>query len=177
MSVRVLSIAGVPASGKTTLLWRLRSRIMSEATVFAHGELRGIEQDGVKMFGVFDGSAFEGTDRLSMSAINDAIAYIYGLSRQPGKFVVLVEGDRLFCHRFLHAVKPQVILLDASEAVLEKRHMERGDQHTPQHMKAKRTKIERMASRYKFTRLVNNTPADSERIAVGIEKLISSWLR
>lgn len=38
MSVKVIYIAGVPASGKTTLFKRIRERLFSEATEFKFGK-------------------------------------------------------------------------------------------------------------------------------------------
>lgn len=101
MDAKVIYIAGVPASGKSTLFRLIRKHLFDGAKEFRIGKCRGIESKcgKFKMLGVFDGSKFEGTDKLSMTVINDAISYLKGIN---GKSVVFVEGDRLFNYRFLH---------------------------------------------------------------------------
>lgn len=81
MDAKVIYIAGVPASGKSTLFRLIRKHLFDGAKEFRIGKCRGIESKcgKFKMLGVFDGSKFEGTDKLSMTVINDAISYLKGI--------------------------------------------------------------------------------------------------
>lgn len=177
MKAKVIYIAGVPASGKTTLFKRIRERFFTCSSEFKSGKARGIQSDcgRFKMLGVFDGSTFEGTDRLSMTVIGDAIAYIKGLD-EGGRCVVFVEGDRLFNFRFLQETKASVILIDASPDVLERRHRERGDNQTPTFLQSRRTKVENFARKYGLRRAYNNTPEDGERLLNFIIKTAEQWV-
>ena len=176
MNTKVIYVAGVPASGKTTLFKRIRERLFKECKKFKEGKVRGIEQGCYKMLGVFDDSTFEGTDRLSMTVIDDAIEYINKLERSSEKTVVFVEGDRLFNYRFLNHAKALVILLDASPSVLAQRHKERGDNQTNTFLKSRRTKVENFATKYHIGRAYNNTKEDSERILQFIIKKAEQWV-
>ena len=175
MSVKVLFLAGVPASGKSTIFRKIREKHFTEPTEFTHGAAKGITQGKLAMLGVFDGSNFEGTDRLSMTVINDAIAYVKTLDEDEGKHVLLVEGDRLFNARFLRETRAALILIDAAPEVLEARHRKRGDDQTPAFLKGRRSKVENFAKKHRLGRIMNNNQADQERIILGISKLIEQW--
>lgn len=130
MAVKTIYLAGVPASGKSTLFKMIRSQKFDGAKEFKDGKCRGIEKGAYEMLGVFDGSCFEGTDKLSMTVIGDAIEHIKKLSLDNDRHVVFVEGDRLFNYRFLRETRAVLFLIDASEEELYARHIERGDTQT-----------------------------------------------
>lgn len=116
------------------------------------------------MLGVFDGSTFEGTDKLSMAVINDAIRYIKGLQQDKAKTVVFVEGDRLFNYRFLSETRALLMIIDADEQVLKARHKGRGDTQTEAFLRSRRSKLENFIRKYKIRRNWNNTLQDQEWI-------------
>ena len=176
MTTKVIFVAGVPATGKTTLFKRIREALFDNYTEFKDGKVRGIENGQYKMLGVFDGSTFEGTDRLSMTVIGDAIDYIKRLEQQPGRKVVFVEGDRLFNFRFLQETMASLILLDAAPDVLAQRHKERGDNQTETFLQSRRTKVENFATKYRIGRAYNNTPEDAERIFNYIIKIATDYV-
>lgn len=164
MAVKVIYVAGVPASGKSTLMRRVREELLDGAAPFKEGKVRGIEKGPYKMLGVFDGSLFEGTDRLSMTVIGDAIAYVQRLDADGGRYVVFVEGDRLFNYRFIAETKALPLIIDANEKVLAHRHATRGDDQTNTFLKSRRTKVDNFLRRYNLPRIWNNTPEDQKRI-------------
>ena len=147
MSVRVIYIAGVPASGKSSLLRQVRQALFEGAAEFREGKVRGIvSPDGsYRMLGVFDGSTFEGTDKLSMTVIGDAIDHIRRL--------------------------------DADERVLRNRHLLRGDTQTGTFLKSRRTKVENFVNKYHVPRVWNNTPADQRRILAYIIKSARDYVQ
>lgn len=179
MAVKVIYIAGVPASGKTTLLKMVRNELFAGASSFREGKVRGIESpDGhYKMLGVFDGSLFEGTDRLSMTVIGDAISYIKALEAAEGKYVVFVEGDRLFNARFIAETKATLLLIDANEKVLHWRHSTRGDSQNDTFLRSRRTKVENYIRKHRTMRIWNNTPEDQKRILAFILKTATEYVR
>lgn len=175
MDAKAIYIAGVPASGKSTLFKLIRERLFEGAKEFRSGKCKGIESKcgKYKMLGVFDGSTFEGTDKLSMTVIGDAIDYIKGIHE---KAVVFVEGDRLFNYRFLHETGAMLLLVDANERVLKARHVERGDSQTDTFLKSRRSKVENFIAKYKVQRIWNNTLQDQERILNFIIKTATGYV-
>lgn len=175
MATKVIYIAGVPASGKSSLFKLIREELFGNASNFQQGKCKGIEsKDGhFKMIGVFDGSTFEGTDKLCMTVIDDAISYIKGLN---GKSVVFVEGDRLFNYRFLHETGAMLLLIDANERVLKARHIERGDSQTDTFLKSRRSKVENFIAKYGVQRIWNNTLQDQKRILDFIIKTAKGYV-
>lgn len=172
MTKRLIYLAGVPASGKSTLFRRLRKEFFTESKEFSHGLLRGIQSGNLFMLGVFDGSTFEGTDRLSMSVINDALDWF---KHQNESALVLVEGDRLFNERFLSETGANVVLIDAHPSVLASRHRLRGDNQTERFLRSRRTKVENFAKKFRVQRHYNDTPSDAERIYNAIKQEIVRW--
>ena len=176
MAVKVFFIAGVPACGKTTLFKQIRVQLFSESKEFRDGKVRGIESGCYKMLGVFDGSLFEGTDKLSMTVINDAISYINKLKEDESKFVVFVEGDRLFNHRFITETKATLLLLDANEKILNSRHVQRGDVQTDTFLRSRRSKVENYIKKHNVMRIWNNTTEDQDRILSYIIKTSKEYV-
>lgn len=176
MGVKVIYVAGVPASGKSTLFKRLRKKYFDAATEFKFGRVRGIRQGQLQMLGVFDGSLFEGTDKLSMSVINDAIEYISELKNDSDKHVVFAEGDRLFNWRFISTTRATLLLLDANEAVLKQRHIMRGDSQSETFLRSRRTKVENYIKAHNTMRIWNNSPQDSDRIFNYLTKTVDEYV-
>lgn len=176
MSAKVIYLAGVPASGKSTLFKIIREHLFGEAKEFKYGKCKGIENGTFKMLGVFDGTTFEGTDKLSMTVIDDAIEFVKQQMDSEQKSVVFVEGDRLFNIRFLKETKALLLLIDANERILKARHIERGDNQTETFLKSRRSKVENFISKYKAQRIWNNTLQDQERILNFIIKTANEYV-
>lgn len=176
MAVKVIYVAGVPACGKTTLFKRIREELFLNETEFKDGKVRGVESNHFKMLGVFDGTLFEGTDKLSMTVINEAILYIKKLREEEKRYVVFVEGDRLFNHRFIMETKAILLLLDANEKILRLRHLQRGDVQNDTFLRSRRSKVENYIKKYNVMRIWNNTPDDQERIFLYINKIAREYV-
>jgi len=173
MAARVLYIAGVPASGKSCLIQQVRQKFDISEPV-KYGKCRAVKnRDGtIYVLGVFDGSAFEGTDKLPMDVIDDAIAFIKELSKDNRDIAVLAEGDRLFNARFLNEVRATLLLIDANAEELEARHLIRGDNQSEQFKRRCRTKIENFARKYGISRVLNNDQRDAHKIFTRIKSFI-----
>lgn len=166
MSVKVIYLAGVPASGKSTIFKCLRKELFPHYQEFKYGNLRGIESKvgQYKMFGVFDDSTFEGTDKLPMNVIESALAYIKILESEEKRYVVYVEGDRLFNRRFISKTGATLLVIDAAKKVLQNRHKLRCDSQNERFLKSRRTKVENYLSNYGGERVFNNTEGDKNKI-------------
>ncbi len=166
-AVKTIYLGGVPASGKTTVFRAVRDALFPRATAFRHGLCRGVASGPFRMVGVFDGSTFEGTDRLSNCVIDDALDYVAELERDGRRRVVFAEGDRLFCERFLRATRAEAYVVEAYARVLAARRAARaasGDGQTAHFLKSKRTKVDNLRRRRGIRTLWNNTPEDRDRI-------------
>lgn len=177
MAATVIYIAGVPCSGKTTLFKQLRNKLFQSYECFSYLSLRGIKSDNYIMLGVFDGSMNEGTDKLSMTVISDAIKYIRSLKESEDRYVVFVEGDRLFNYRFLSETDSKLVIIDANPSELLKRHRERGDIQSDMFLKSRRTKIENFIKKYHSVRVWNNTKEESFRILQALEKMAKDYIK
>lgn len=137
MVKRVIAIGGEPATGKTTLVREFKSNYPTAP--FKFGQVRGEynKESNLYFIGVFDGSIFEGTDKLSMSVQPDFIKFLNWCEG-----VVIYEGDRLFNQSLFTLEYPFIkVVLTAEEDTLRRRHNLRGDSQTDTFLKSKRTKI------------------------------------
>lgn len=176
--VKVFYLGGVPASGKTTILRAVRSALMPSATEFRRGLCRGVAQWPYAMLGVFDGSTFEGTDRLSNCVIDDALDWLYALDRRGRRVAVLAEGDRLFCERFLERSCAETYVVEAYACVLARRRAERaahGDGQSECFLRAKRTKVDNLRRKCGLRVLWNNTAGERDGIVSLITERARQW--
>lgn len=137
MVKRVVAVGGEPATGKTTLMREFKN--LHTTTPFKYGQVRGEYNKDLNLYfiGVFDGSTFEGTDRLSMSVQPDFIKFLNWCEG-----VVIYEGDRLFNQSLFTLGFPFVkVVLKGDKDLLDIRHKTRGDSQTETFLKSKRTKI------------------------------------
>lgn len=177
MNVLTILLAGVPASGKSTIFREVRDKLFDIQMPFKYKKLRGIRNENgrIQMLGVFDNSKHEGTDKLSMTVIDDALEYIKSL--EPGfKKVVLLEGDRLLNERFIEETKAEVIIIEASKFTLLKRHIERGDNQSETFLKRCETKINNIIKKYNLKPNKNNDLYDRERIVQMLVERANNWL-
>lgn len=178
-SVLTIYLGGVPASGKSTILRRVRQNLFADAEPFQFGTARGVASGAFVMLGVFDGSMFEGTDKLSMSVINDALAFIRKLEGEGRRRVVLVEGDRLLCERFLRETGARLLVVEASPNALATRRARRsglGHTQSETFLKAKRTKVSKLALAFHASVMTNNSRAELERNAASLVAMAKKWV-
>ena len=122
MNVLTIYVGGVPASGKSTLFRCVRQRLFARSADFKEGSCRGVFAEGGKllMLGVFDGSMFEGTDRLAMTAIDDCLSYIRKLEGEGERKAAVIEDGVPSPQERLDAIK-RIANADAGGATLRLR--------------------------------------------------------
>lgn len=159
---KVIIIAGEPASGKTTLVCKVFEP-SKMAYQFKFGKLRGHSDGEVFVGGVYDGTLFQGTDRLSMSVQPDVVAFIKhkqaqqsttnhnGAQQSTNPTTLVMEGDRVANQKFLFAceelgVDLHIVFLTTPEETLATRHTARGDKQSARWLASRKTKIKNLLS-------------------------------
>jgi dephospho-CoA kinase len=141
-------IGGLQASGKTTLMRMIRDNL-GEPTKNKHGTLHYEEYDNHIVYGIYNGETFDGTDKLSMAVITDAIGHL-----KRNKKDILIEGDRLFNLKFLDSAKSlgydiRIIICTVSDkSVLLNRFKKRGQIQKESFIKGRMTKINNVTAKY-----------------------------
>jgi hypothetical protein len=153
--VRVIAMGGEPATGKTTLMFRLISMADDWQTVKPEKLLDAMYSKKLNLYilgkYVNDGNVFQGTDRLSMAVQPDATAFFSNLayeSNADGHSVnVIFEGDRLFNGKMLDRLSElfpndfKILILTVKDSTLDQRHIDRKDDQDDKFKNSRKTKI------------------------------------
>ena len=139
----IIAVGGEPATGKTTLMWRIIDSVTDWQKIEPKKTLSAIRSESLNLtiLGKYDRSEqFAGTDRLSMSVQPAAAEFI-----KEATGSILFEGDRLFNRKFIDAIIAcecsfSLIYIEASLEELHKRHVSRKDTQTETFLKSRRTK-------------------------------------
>ena len=139
----IIAVGGEPATGKTTLMWRIIDSATDWQKIEPKKTLSAIRSESLNLtiLGKYDRSEqFAGTDRLSMSVQPAATEFI-----KEAKGNILFEGDRLFNRKFIDAIIScdclfSLIYIEASRNELHNRHVDRKDTQTETFLKSRQTK-------------------------------------
>lgn len=162
---KILAIGGVPGTGKTTLMREFMAqfddweRVKPQPLVDCEYSKEG----NIYVIGKYDeGEVFAGTDKLSMATQPNALTFV-----QETDANIIFEGDRLFNGSFLrslvqHAtsvphVDLKIILLTASQSVLQKRYGERGSDQSEQFLRSRMTKYDNLLMSFDLMDLIEET--------------------
>ena len=145
--VRVIAMGGEPATGKTTLMFRLISMADDWQVVKPQKLLDAMYSKKLNLYilGKYanDGNVFQGTDRLSMAVQPDAEKFFASCNDVN----VIFEGDRLFNGKLLDKLSEsfpndfKVLVLTASHGTKEQRHVDRKDDQDDKFKNSRATKI------------------------------------
>ena len=139
----IIALGGEPATGKTTLMWRIIDSATDWQKIEPKKTLSAIRSESLDLtiLGKYDrGLEFAGTDRLSMSVQPAATEFI-----KEATVNILFEGDRLFNRKFIDAIIScncsfSLIYIEASRDELRNRHVDRKDTQTETFLKSRQTK-------------------------------------
>ena len=145
--VKVIAMGGEPATGKTTLMFKLISMADDQQTVKPQKLLDAMYSKKLNLYilGKYenDGNVFQGTDRLSMAVQPDAVAFFESLNEGN----IIFEGDRIFNGKMLDRLSElfpndfKVLILTASHNTKEQRHVDRKDDQDDKFKNSRATKI------------------------------------
>lgn len=165
MTKRILQyIGGMPVSGKTTLMRRIRDQL-GEMTLEKHGLLRYENYPKHVILGIYADDIFDGTDKLSMAVMKDAVDFL-----KENQKTVLVEGDRLFTSKFLNSAKAlnykvviNILQVDDT-AEIARRFAQRGEMQDIKFLKGRHTKLENIKQNFPHIVINSNNPVEWPKI-------------
>lgn len=177
----IIGIGGEPATGKSTLMRKLLSKLSLSSEVVAYKKIFKYHTDGfIHVAGIYsdDAHSFSGTDRLAMNVQPEATEFV-----QNEDGILIFEGDRLFNSSFMTACteacpNTHAFVLRVSQSIINQRHIDRNDTQDQKFLKSRKTKIENIISSYAMSEhgleLCNNeTESDQSKILDEISLLIS----
>jgi len=126
-------ITGNCGVGKT---WVMKQLLTSEARKYRMGMVHWVETGDFIVVGKYDGTTFEGSDRLSMAVMRDLdpfLAYV-----KKSRKLAVFEGDRFSNSKFIAKADPVVIRIagDGAEG-----RAARGSNQSERHLKAISTRV------------------------------------
>lgn len=127
---------------------------------YSTGLYKYVKQHGVIIVGVYDGSTFEGSDRLSMSVMTSNKM----MHNEFADNLVFVEGDRFTNSSFIEEFKPFIIRIAGNG---KEGRDARGSKQTDRHIKAIETRVENI----KADLVVENSTECFEYLAAWKEKI------
>jgi len=154
--MRLIGIGGEPATGKTALVSGVMARL-GYGVPFKAGLCRGtfFPEDKIHVIGIYDGSVYQGTDRLSMAAQPSVLAWmraVVSLEDVGDGRTILFEGDRLFNASlvretgFFHVRR--FFLLSSSDEAKALRRQGRADTKDERFLRSRATKYENMIQEF-----------------------------
>lgn len=133
-------VIGATGTGKT---WVMKQLIGDRPTEFSAGQVKGVETNGILVLGVYDGSTFEGSDKLSMSVSKD---FDLLKSLQEAMEVdIICEGDRFTNSKFIEMFSPIIIKIEGDGAAGRKK---RGTIQSERHIKSIKTRVDNIEPTY-----------------------------
>jgi molybdopterin-guanine dinucleotide biosynthesis protein len=151
---KVIAMGGEPATGKTTLMFKLIS-MANDWKVSKPQKLLDVmysEKLNLYVLGKYenDGNIFQGTDRLSMAVQPDADKFFTDMASKD--YNVIFEGDRIFNAKMLERLGDlfpesfKILILESSEEEKHKRHVDRKDDQDDKFKNSRATKISNIRS-------------------------------
>jgi len=153
--VKIIAMGGEPATGKTTLMFKLISMADDWKICKPEKLLDAMYSEKLNLYilGKYadDGNVFQGTDRLSMAVQPDAERF-FGNLWENGNVNVIFEGDRLFNGKLLDKLAEtfpttfKILILTVKDSTLDQRHIDRKDDQDDKFKNSRKTKISNISS-------------------------------
>jgi hypothetical protein len=130
MNILLIGSAGV---GKTWVMKSLINKFKCERRQ-KYGKFYFHTSDALAIVGKYDGTTFEGSDRLSMSVITDLDGFLSITSNK----VVILEGDRFTNSKVIAKANPIIIKILGDGLA---GRVKRGSNQTERHLKSIATRV------------------------------------
>lgn len=131
-------LTGACGVGKT---WVMRQLLRGEVQHRKLGKVVWAETEDLIVVGKYDGTVFEGSDRLSMAVMSDVSMFL-SYVRRSGKMAVF-EGDRFTNSKFIEKADPVVIRIEGDG---KSGRLRRGTNQSERHLKAIQTRVGNLPS-------------------------------
>ena len=145
----IIMIGGEPCTGKTTLMQKVIAEIGKTEIGFSKNGFNCIwfnKGKGLIVGHYPKGEMYGGTDKLKYGTISEFDKFI--LKQQKLYKHILIEGDRFFIGKHLEWLvktykrnQVKVYVLEANQAELDKRHLDRGDNQNQKWLLGRKTLI------------------------------------
>jgi len=137
MNILIVGCCGV---GKT---WVMKNLLDPSMRKLKLGKICFHHKGSLVVVGKYDGSLFEGSDKLSMSVITD-IGFLLSYLRS-NKAHAVYEGDRFMNQTFIRKAKPTIIKIEGDGA---EGRAKRGSKQTSGHLKRITTRVAKTSADY-----------------------------
>lgn len=144
----LILLIGQCGSGKTWVMKKIIESLDTKPAELGLFKFRIDTEKNIAVMGVYDGTTFEGTDRLSMAVMKD-VEKLH-LSWRKNHFHLITEGDRFTNKTFIAKFEPIIIKIEDDGAL---GRQQRGSTQTERHIKSIKTRINNI----KETHLVANS--------------------
>lgn len=136
-------LIGACGSGKTYVMKQIISLLDSRNAKANLFRFQIDNEKKIAILGVYDGTTFEGSDRLSMGIMKDA--YKFRKLQIENKWTVICEGDRFTNSTFINIFDPVIIkITNSGEAGRKLRNSHQSERH----IKAIETRVSNINSHY-----------------------------
>lgn len=134
---KVFLVIGTCGTGKTWVMTEFAKHLgISSVYSYATGLYSYLKKDGYIILGKYDGSVFQGSDKLSMAIMthNEKVRPVFEAAR-----MVVGEGDRFTNSTFIKDFVPTIIKITGDGVA---GRAKRGSQQTERHLKSITTRVE-----------------------------------
>ena len=144
----IILLIGMCGTGKTWVMQQLiNDYFLSKRQKI--GKLYFHTDDNIIVLGKYDGTMYQGTDRLSMSVMSDVDTF---LKQTQGKIIV-AEGDRFTNGKFIQKASPYIIKITDDGCVGRQL---RGSNQSDRHLKSIQTRVNNITANQD---VINSTEA------------------
>jgi hypothetical protein len=143
--MRTYLLIGNCGVGKT---WIMKKLIEQNNDIYkgSFGKIQFNKVGSLFILGKYDGTTFEGSDRLSMSVATDFEPFFEYLSNLDD-IIIIAEGDRFMNKSFINIFKPTIFRINGTG---EQGRIKRGSNQSDRQLKSIKTRVENISFNLDF---------------------------